>query len=221
MHTPDGPTKRGERSSIFASSIPRSASPILEIGSRSAGRNTSPSSRTVCVERGSQSDGQLICPRMAHLGRTAQRALCPESARKQRQRRYALRARCAGTSNDQNRWLDLLDCRLSACSEFVGATCSVCPRPSSKQPFEIEDLVGRKRTPIVFPLSQGELPELTQHLVSASQRGVMRRRGGPRNADWRGRNADAIGIGPVHGVGTVVDGGTRRAKETPRVFPLL
>src|SRR5260221_10212482 len=32
--------------------------------------------------------------------------------------------------------------------------------------------------------------------------------GGPRNADGEGRNADAIGIYPVHGVWTVVDGGT-------------
>ena len=36
---------------------------------------------------------------------------------------------------------------------------------------------------------------------------VMRRQGGPRNADWQPSDADAIGIYPVPAAGTVVDGG--------------
>jgi len=35
---------------------------------------------------------------------------------------------------------------------------------------------------------------------------VTERQGGPRNADWQASDADAIGVYPVPGAGTVVDG---------------
>ena len=56
MRLPAGPTRRGRRCTICASSIPRCASPISRIGSRSAGRKISPPSRTACERPGCRND---------------------------------------------------------------------------------------------------------------------------------------------------------------------
>src|SRR5437763_7819276 len=45
-------------------------------------------------------------------------------------------------------------------------------------------------------------------------------RGSPGNADWEGRKADSIGIGPVHLEWTIVDGGEKmRVPAKPRRLP--
>ena len=58
---PDGRSAASD-AGICASSIPRCASPISGIGSRSAGRKISPRSRTACEEQGCRSDGGVIAP---------------------------------------------------------------------------------------------------------------------------------------------------------------
>ena len=56
------PNGRGAASdaAICASSIPRCASPISRIGSRSTDRKISPHSRTACEEQGCRNDGRLV-----------------------------------------------------------------------------------------------------------------------------------------------------------------
>ena len=61
---------------VARSSIPRCASPISRIGSRSAGRKISPCSRTACEEQGCRNDGPMsiegsVLGRLAGHGRQA------------------------------------------------------------------------------------------------------------------------------------------------------